>query len=142
MCHVNHIFGLNRQEFHSPASQCNINMFTRLIHDIHIIVIFNANFYSGQISQGIFGCIAGGIAWIFCTAAGSLLASCCGNDKPSTVPPGVNSGRKRSILLLLISIGLSLFYQYYVGPALKPESIDSYNPVLAYVGKLLHVMHT
>lgn len=85
--------------------------------------------------MGIFGCIAGGIAWIFCTAAGSLLASCCGNDKPSTVPPGVNSGRKRSILLLLISIGLSLFYQYYVGPALKPESIDSYNPVLAYVAE-------
>lgn len=51
------------------------------------------------------------------------------------MPPGVNSGRKRSVLLLLISIGISLFYQYWVGPALKPEQVDSLNPVLAYMAE-------
>lgn len=83
----------------------------------------------------IFGCIAAGIGWCFCTATGSLISSCCGNDKPSNVPPSVNSGRKRSVLLFLISLGFSFLYQYYVGPALKPSYVEGLNPVLAYMAE-------
>lgn len=63
------------------------------------------------------------------------MSSCCGNDKPSSVAPGLNSGRKRSVLLLLISIGLSFLYQYWVGPALKPSNANGLNPVLAYLSE-------
>lgn len=61
-------------------------------------------------------CLTTGVAWCCCTALASLLTSCCGNDKDSTVPPGASSGRKRSIFLLLLSIGFSFLYQYSVGP--------------------------
>jgi hypothetical protein len=79
----------------------------------------------------VFVCIGTGIGWCFCTASASLVSSCCGNDKPSTIAPGVHSGRKRSVFLLLFSIGISLFYQYYVGPAMKPSS----NPALSYLSE-------
>jgi Serine incorporator (Serinc) len=62
--------------------------------------------------------VCSGAAWCFCTAAGSLLTSCCGNDKPSTVDPGAASGRKRSVLLLLLAIGIAFFLQYYVAPTI------------------------
>jgi hypothetical protein len=59
-----------------------------------------------------------GTVWCFCTAAGSVLASCCGNDKPSTVDPGAASGRKRSVLLLILAIGIAFCFQYWVAPTI------------------------
>ena len=44
------------------------------------------------------------------------MGACLGNDKPSTIPPGVTSGRKRSVLLLVIALVLSLVFQYSVAP--------------------------
>eukprot|EP00934_Nitzschia_sp_Nitz4_P008376 Nitzschia sp. Nitz4//scaffold128_size63911//62114//63913//NITZ4_006235-RA/size63911-augustus-gene-0.98-mRNA-1//1//CDS//3329534880//8366//frame0 len=61
-------------------------------------------------------CVATATTWCFCTAAASLLSSCCGNDKPSSVEPGEASGRKRSVLLLILAIVLSLGLQYVVAP--------------------------
>ena len=43
---------------------------------------------------------------------GSLMTSCCGNDKPSSVSPGASSGRKRSVLLLVMSVAISFAFQY------------------------------
>mmetsp|Transcript_125617 Transcript_125617/g.351785 ORF Transcript_125617/g.351785 Transcript_125617/m.351785 type:complete len:460 (-) Transcript_125617:71-1450(-) len=63
-------------------------------------------------------CLVTGTVWCFCTAAGSLLASCCGNDKPSSVAPGASSGRKRSVLLLILAIGIAFCFQYWVGPTI------------------------
>mmetsp|Transcript_1098 Transcript_1098/g.1967 ORF Transcript_1098/g.1967 Transcript_1098/m.1967 type:complete len:521 (-) Transcript_1098:138-1700(-) len=80
-------------------------------------------------------CIGAGLGWCCCSASASLISSCCGNDKPSTIAPGLHSGRKRSVLLLLISIGLSFLYQYWVGPALKPMYANDLNPVLAYLSE-------
>jgi serine incorporator 1/3 len=56
--------------------------------------------------------------WCFCTACASLLQSCCGNDKASSVPPSHTSGRKRSVLLLILAIALALAFQYGVAPAI------------------------
>jgi hypothetical protein len=55
-----------------------------------------------------------GTTWCFCTAAASLLGACCGNDKPSTIAPGVASGRKRSVLLLVLAIAIAFGFQYGV----------------------------
>lgn len=63
-------------------------------------------------------CLITGTVWCFCTAAGSLLSSCCGNDKPSTEAPGAASGRKRSVLLLMLAIAIAFFLQYLVAPAI------------------------
>ncbi len=79
-----------------------------------------------QTKGNVFVCIATSASWCFCTALGSLLSSCCGTDKDSSVPPSIVSGRKRSVFLLLISIGLAFFYQYYVGPNVVKYS-DRYN---------------
>ena len=56
------------------------------------------------------------VTWCFCTACASLLSACCGNDKASTIPPSVTSGRKRSVLLLFLALGIALVFQYYIGP--------------------------
>lgn len=56
------------------------------------------------------------VSWCFCTACGSLLNACCGNDKASTIPPSITSGRKRSVLLLFLALGIALVFQYYIGP--------------------------
>lgn len=82
----------------------------------------------------VFGCIAAGIGWCFCSATGSLISSCCGNDKPSTVPPSVHSGRKRSVFLLFLSICFSLMYQYWIGPELSANRASRV-PVLAYMAE-------
>ncbi|KAG7338054.1 serine incorporator domain containing protein [Nitzschia inconspicua] len=74
----------------------------------------------------ILTCVATGAAWCFCTAATSLLSSCCGNDKPSHVAPGASSGRKRSVLLLLLSIGIAFAFQYGVAPYIVGISISNY----------------
>ena len=76
-----------------------------------------------------------GLSFCFCTAVGSLCNSCCGNDKPSSVPPSAHSGRRRSVFLLLIAIGLAFAFQYGVAPALQPEG--SAVTSLPYVGQYL-----
>lgn len=68
-------------------------------------------------------------SWCFCTALGSLLSSCCGNDKDSSVPPSVTSGRKRSIFLLTLSIGFAFFFQYFVGPKIIQYNDNIAGPV-------------
>lgn len=67
-----------------------------------------------------------GVTWCFCTATASLLGSCCGNDKPSTVPPSATSGRKRSVFLLLLAIVIAFAFQYGVAPALHDASLSNY----------------
>lgn len=60
--------------------------------------------------------IATGVTWCFCTATASLLSSCCGNDKPSTIPPSATSGRKRSVFLLFVAVGIAFAFQYGLAP--------------------------
>jgi len=67
-------------------------------------------------------CIATSATWCFCTAAGSLLSACCGNDKPSTVAAGPSSGRKRSVALLFCSIILQIVFQYGLAPTLAGDN--------------------
>lgn len=64
----------------------------------------------------LLSCVATAVGFCFCSAATSLLGACCGNDKPSTVPPSVTSGRKRSVFLLVLALGLALAFQYGVAP--------------------------
>ena len=73
------------------------------------------------------------ISWCFCSALGSLFTSCCGNDKDSSIPPSVTSGRKRSIFLLLLSVGFAFLYQYVVGPNVTKYNND--NGPLGYIGR-------
>lgn len=73
-------------------------------------------------------------SWCFCSALGSLFSSCCGTDKDSTVPPGVASGRKRSVFLLVICIGFAFLYQYGIGPNIV-EYRDNVVKPLSYVAK-------
>ncbi|KAL7483579.1 hypothetical protein ACHAW6_009210 [Cyclotella cf. meneghiniana] len=75
-----------------------------------------------------------GVAFCFCTATASLCSSCCGNDKPSSVPPGANSGRKRSVLLLALSVIVALIFQYAVAPKLQSDQLAAYTP---YIGEYL-----
>lgn len=77
----------------------------------------------------ILSCVAWGVSWVCCTAMGSLLTACCGNDKASTVPPGANSGRKRSVLLMVIAMIISFIFQYWVAAAVV-ESMDPQGIVL------------
>jgi len=77
----------------------------------------------------IFGCVASGLAWCFCSAAGSLLSSCCATNKDASVPPGATSGRKRSVLLLILSIAFAFGYQYGFGP-----NIVQYNNQIGPIG--------
>jgi hypothetical protein len=46
------------------------------------------------------------------------LSSCCGNDKASTIPPSITSGRKRSVLLLFLALVIALVFQYVLAPKL------------------------
>lgn len=71
-------------------------------------------------------CAVTSMTWCFCTAAASLLASCCGNDKPSTVPPSATSGRKRSVLLLVFAIALSFAFQYGVATYVYQVPVSNY----------------
>lgn len=68
-----------------------------------------------------FAAIGASIGFCFCGACGSLISSCFGNDKASTIPPGATSGRKRSVLLLLLSIGIALGFQYGVAPLFQSD---------------------
>jgi hypothetical protein len=46
------------------------------------------------------------------------LSACCGNDKASTIPPSITSGRKRSVLLLFLALVIALVFQYILAPQL------------------------
>jgi serine incorporator 1/3 len=70
-------------------------------------------------------CIATSVGFCFCSAMGSLMNACCGNDKPSSVTPGASSGRKRSVLLLVLSIATAFAFQYGVAPAILDAPIDN-----------------
>jgi hypothetical protein len=67
-----------------------------------------------------------GTTWCFCTAAASLLGACCGNDKPSTVAPGAASGRKRSVLLLVLAIVIAFAFQYGIAGAIAGFDYSNY----------------
>jgi hypothetical protein len=77
---------------------------------VYSIVLY---YYS---KAALVSCIITNATWCFCTAGFSLLSACCGNDKPSTVAPGASSGRKRSVALLVLSIGIAFGFQYGVAP--------------------------
>jgi len=62
------------------------------------------------------------ITFCFCSACTSLLTSCCGSDKDSNIPPSATSGRKRSVFLLMLSIGIAFSFQYVVAPAFLPDA--------------------
>jgi len=79
----------------------------------------------GGVISAIVASITCGLGWSLCTAASSLCTACCGNDKEFTT-----SGRKRSVLLLVISIVLALVFQYSLSPALAPKGKISYIPTL------------
>ena len=76
----------------------------------------------GTHQASLLTCIATSATWCFCTAAGSLLSACCGNDKPSTVAAGPSSGRKRSVALLFCSIILQIVFQYGLAPTLAGDN--------------------
>lgn len=71
-------------------------------------------------------CIVSSAAWCCCTATASLFTSCCGNDKASTVPPGETSGRKRSVLLLVLAIALAFAFQYGLAPFFQNSDTSNY----------------
>lgn len=78
-------------------------------------------------SQSAFiSCIATSLVWCCGTATWSLASSCCGNDKPSSEPPSASSGRKRSVLLLILTIGIALALQYGVAPRLLDVPVSNY----------------
>jgi hypothetical protein len=56
----------------------------------------------------------------------SLFSSCCGNDKAANVPPSATSGRKRSVLLLLVTIAIAFAFQYAVGPYVLDIPVSNY----------------
>jgi len=64
----------------------------------------------------IISAVVTGVTWCFCTATASLLSSCCGNDKPSSIPPSATSGRKRSVFLLFVAVGIAFAFQYGLAP--------------------------
>lgn len=82
----------------------------------------------------MFACIASALAFCCCTATASLFSSWCGNDKASNIPPSANSGRKRSVLLLALSVVVALIFQYAVAPRLQPDQTAGYTP---YIGTYL-----
>jgi serine incorporator 1/3 len=57
---------------------------------------------------------------------GSLMSACCGNDKASTIAPGAASGRKRSVLLLVLSIAIAFAFQYFVADFITKIAIPNY----------------
>jgi len=87
----------------------------------------------------LISCVAMSVSWCVCSAMGSLLTACCGNDKASTIAPGANSGRKRSVLLMVLAMLISFFFQYWVAAAvvesLDPEAnrVDLLNTTMAKI---------
>jgi hypothetical protein len=75
----------------------------------------------------IVSCILTTTTWCFCSALGSLFGACCGNDKPSSTPPGAFSGRKRSVFLLFFVVALSFAFQYGVSKAIMDYSSPGFH---------------
>jgi Serine incorporator (Serinc) len=86
-----------------------------LVQSIFVVLSFVTCFVD-KLKAAVVAGVAASISWCFCTAFTSLLGSCCGNDKASTVAAGPSSGRKRSVCLLFISICISLGFQYGLAP--------------------------
>lgn len=82
----------------------------------------------------IVSCVAMSVTWCFCTAMGSLFTSCFGNDKASNIPPSASSGRRRSVLLLVMTVLLCFLFQYVLAPEILDiqTRIDS-NRIVQYV---------
>lgn len=76
-------------------------------------------------------CLATGLTFCCCTACSSLVGACLGNDKPSTIPPSVTSGRKRSVLLLVLALVLSLVLQYAITPWIVQNSNNQWTGYMA-----------
>lgn len=75
----------------------------------------------------IVSCCLTTVTWCFCSALGSLFGACCGNDKPSSTPPGAFSGRKRSVFLLVFVVALSFAFQYGVSQAIVDYSSPGFH---------------
>lgn len=60
---------------------------------------------------GISSTISLGLTYCFCTAGSSLCNACFGSTAAGT------TGRKRSALLLTMTVAFALFFQYYVAPS-------------------------
>mmetsp|Transcript_13009 Transcript_13009/g.23584 ORF Transcript_13009/g.23584 Transcript_13009/m.23584 type:complete len:299 (-) Transcript_13009:739-1635(-) len=61
--------------------------------------------------------------WCVCASVASVFSACCGNDKASTVAPGATSGRRRSVLLLVLSVAVAFGFQYGVAPELYNSTV-------------------
>jgi hypothetical protein len=72
------------------------------------------------------------VTWCFCTACTSLLGSCLGNDKAASIPPSITSGRKRSVFLLVLTLGLALGFQYGLAPFIVDKNQDSSSSITGY----------
>lgn len=77
-------------------------------------------------------CVVTSVTWCFCTACASLCGSCLGNDKASSIPPSITSGRKRSVLLLVLTLGIALGFQYGLAPFIIDMNQDNYSSITGY----------
>lgn len=77
--------------------------------------------------------IVTGITFFCCTAACSVCTSCLGNDKSSSDPPSMTSGRARSVFLLLLSVLISFGYQYGIGPWLSEGNLANITSIGKYL---------
>ena len=88
-----------------------------LIHPFSHRIMLPLWLIASSVFQGaIVSCLVTGTTFCFCSATTSLLGACLGNDKPSTVPPSVTSGRKRSVFLMVMALGFALAFQYGIAP--------------------------
>lgn len=104
-----------------PAAQAVTTTNHYMIDLLTLCISAQASLLTGPLT-----CIATAGTWCFCSAVASLLSSCCGNDKPSTVAPSATSGRKRSVLLLVFAIAISFAFQYGVAPYVYKVPVGNY----------------
>lgn len=74
-----------------------------------------------------------GLTYCACTSASSICNACLGRTSPST------SGRRRSVLLLALSVLLALTFQYSVAPAILGDKNGWWNVVRKTPGVGKHV---
>eukprot|EP00531_Pseudo-nitzschia_arenysensis_P010896 CAMPEP_0116132290 /NCGR_PEP_ID=MMETSP0329-20121206/9467_1 /TAXON_ID=697910 /ORGANISM="Pseudo-nitzschia arenysensis, Strain B593" /LENGTH=426 /DNA_ID=CAMNT_0003626791 /DNA_START=160 /DNA_END=1437 /DNA_ORIENTATION=- len=79
-----------------------------------------------MVLRSALSCVVTSITFCFGAALSSLMGACCGNDKPSTVAPGAASGRKRSVLLLVLAIGIAIGFQYGIASYIVNVSFTNY----------------
>lgn len=63
-------------------------------------------------------CFASCLGWCACSSAMSLCNACCDTDSKQS------TGRKRSVLLLGLSVLFAFLFQYSLAPALAPDSTN------------------